>query len=101
MLSMTGYGKGVAADSGYEITAELKTVNHRFLDVSCRLPKSLSFLDDVVRNVLQRRLRRGHVDVFLNVKREGASDTAVRIDRDLAGCRRARKALCSGRARLA
>ena len=84
MLSMTGYGKGVAADSGYEITAELKTVNHRFLDVSCRLPKSLSFLDDVVRNVLQRRLRRGHVDVFLNVKREGASDTAVRIDRDLA-----------------
>ena len=84
MLSMTGYGKGVAADSGYEITAELKTVNHRFLDVSCRLPKALSFLDDVVRNVLQRRLRRGHVDVFLNVKREGASDTAVRVDRDLA-----------------
>ena len=84
MLSMTGYGKGVAADSGYEITAELKTVNHRFLDVSCRLPKALSFLDDVVRNVLQRRLCRGHVDVFLNVKREGASDTAVRVDRDLA-----------------
>ncbi len=81
---MTGYGKGAAAESGYEVTAELKTVNHRFLDVACRLPKKLSFLDDVVRGVLQRRIRRGHVDVFLNVKREGASDVTVRVDQDLA-----------------
>ncbi len=84
MLSMTGYGKGVAADSGYEITAELKTVNHRFLDIACRLPKSLSFLDDVVRGTLQQRLRRGHVDVFLNVKREGTSDVKVTVNQDLA-----------------
>ena len=84
MLSMTGYGKGIAAENGYEVTAELKTVNHRFLDVACRLPKTLSFLDDVVRNVLQKRLRRGHVDVFLNVKREGTSDTTVRVNLDMA-----------------
>lgn len=84
MLSMTGYGKGMAAEGGYEVTAELKTVNHRFLDIACRLPKALSFLDDVVRGTLQRRLRRGHVDVFLNVKREGASNVALKVDEDLA-----------------
>ena len=81
---MTGYGKGMAAEGGYEVTAELKTVNHRFLDIACRLPKALSFADDVVRSTLQRRLRRGHVDVFLNVKREGASNVALKVDEDLA-----------------
>ena len=85
MLSMTGYGKGMAAEAGYEVSAELKTVNHRFLDIACRLPRTLAFLEDTVRGTLQRRLRRGHADVFLNVKREGLADVAVRVDGDLAG----------------
>ncbi len=84
MRSMTGYGSGTASGNGYRVTAEIRTVNHRFLDIACRLPKTLSFLDETVRSVLQRRLCRGHADVFLNVKREGASDVSVRADRDLA-----------------
>ena len=84
MLSMTGYGKGQTAEGGYEVTAELKTVNHRFLDIACRLPRTLAFLEDAVRDTLRARLSRGHVDVFLNVKREGVSDTAVRVDENLA-----------------
>ena len=84
MLSMTGYGKGTASEGGVQVIAELKAVNHRFLDLACRLPKALTFLDDVVRNTLQQRLRRGHVDVFLSVKREGASDVTLKVDRDLA-----------------
>lgn len=84
MLSMTGYGKGLASDSGYEVTAEIKTVNHRFLDIACRLPRTLSFLEDVVRETLHRRLSRGHADVFLTVRREGLSDVTVRVDENLA-----------------
>ena len=84
MLSMTGYGKGQASGDGYEVTAELKTVNHRFLDVACRLPRTLTFLEDTIRSTLRQRLSRGHVDVFLTVRREGLSDVAVRVDENLA-----------------
>ena len=49
MRSMTGYGRCRAERDGREMTVEVRSVNHRFLDVACRLPRSLSFLDDAVR----------------------------------------------------
>lgn len=84
MLSMTGYGKAVAKADGYEVTAELKAVNHRFLDIACRLPRTLSFLEDTVRAAIGAKLRRGHADVFLTVRRDGGSDVTVRVDEQLA-----------------
>ena len=52
MQSMTGYGRRQVSLDGREITVELKTVNHRFLDVSCRLPRPLSFSEDTLRKQL-------------------------------------------------
>ena len=66
MFSMTGYGKGSAVGDGREITVELKSVNHRYLDVGMRLPRHLSFLEDGIRAGLANRLSRGHIDVFVN-----------------------------------
>ncbi len=83
MRSMTGYGKGVASDDRYDVSAELKSVNHRFLDIGCRLPKQLAFLEDTVRVTLRDHLHRGHVEAALTVRRNGASDTVVRIDEPL------------------
>ena len=73
---MTGCGSGSASRDGWEVTAELKTVNHRFLDVSLRLPRNLMFLEQPVREQLSAGLKRGHVDVFLNVRNteEGAGE---------------------------
>ena len=83
MYSMTGYGKGFSAAEGREITVELKSVNHRYLDLGIRLPRHLGFLEDVFRRVLGERLSRGHVDVFVNY-RNGRSDArAVFVDAPL------------------
>ena len=85
MRSMTGCGTGQVLRGGWDITAELKTVNHRFLDVSMRLPRNISFLEQPVRARIAKILRRGHVDVFLTVRNADASASALNVDLDLAG----------------
>lgn len=79
MQSMTGYGRASAAADGREITVELKSVNHRFLDINIRLYRSLGFLEDTIRTELQGALSRGHVDVYLQYKntREDARDVTL------------------------
>ena len=84
MRSMTGCGSGKIQQDGWEVTVDLKTVNHRFLDIGMRLPRNLSFLEQTIRDCLGRRISRGHADVFLTVKRVGASTADVECDSDLA-----------------
>lgn len=83
MKSMTGYGKGVAASDGRELTVELKSVNHRFLDVSLRLPRVLSCIEDAIRTTIADRLARGHVDVFVNYRNTRSDAKTVRVDQTL------------------
>ncbi|MBQ5992385.1 MAG: YicC family protein [Clostridia bacterium] len=83
MKSMTGYGKGVAAREGRELTVELKSVNHRFLDVSMRLPRVLSCIEDTLRATIASRLSRGHVDVFVNYRNTRSDAKTVRVDETL------------------
>ena len=84
LQSMTGYGSGKAARNGWEVTADLKTVNHRFLDVSLRLPRNLLFLEQPARELISSELKRGHVDVFLNVQNTEESFQEVQTDLHLA-----------------
>lgn len=83
MKSMTGYGKGVAARDGRELTVELKSVNHRFLDIGLRVPRVLSCTEDTIRRVLNARLSRGHIDVFLNYRNTRTDAKTVRVDTQL------------------
>lgn len=80
MYSMTGYGKGSASGDGREMTVELKSVNHRYLDVGMRLPRHLSFLEDPIRSALTARLSRGHIDVFVNYRNLRSDARSVEID---------------------
>jgi len=96
MRSMTGYGIGRAAGGGWEVSAELKTVNHRFLDLGMRFPRNIAFLEQTVRDVISRRIRRGHADVFLTVQRTDASAMEVRTDMALAGAYAAAAAEIAG-----
>ena len=83
MRSMTGYGRRFIARDGREMTVEIKTVNHRFLDLSCRLPRALSFAEDAVRKQMSSSLRRGHADVnvtYQNLRRDARE---VRLDEGL------------------
>lgn len=94
MFSMTGFGKGTCAVDGREMTVELKSVNNRFLDISMRLPRSLSQLEEPFRRALQQRLSRGHIDVFVNYRNTRSDARAVRLDTPLmeAYVQQARKA---------
>ncbi len=83
MYSMTGYGKGSAAADGREITVELKSVNHRYLDVGMRLPRHLAFLEDLFRKTLGEGLSRGHVDVFVNYRNDRSDARTVFVDAPL------------------
>lgn len=63
--SMTGFGRAEVLDESHKFTIELKTVNHRYLDISVRLPRQLGFFETAVRNYLKKYLLRGKVDVFI------------------------------------
>jgi uncharacterized protein (TIGR00255 family) len=80
MYSMTGYGKGSASTDGREMTVELKSVNHRYLDIGMRLPRHLSFLEEPIRSALGSKLSRGHVDVFVNYRNLRSDARSVEID---------------------
>ena len=81
MQSMTGYGRCRVCVDGRELTLELKAVNHRFLDISFRLPKNLAFLEDPLRTrINQSELRRGHLDVFITYQNTRTDAREVRID---------------------
>lgn len=84
MHSMTGYGRGRACRDGRELTLELKSVNHRFLDVSFRLPRNFSFLEDALRTLLnQSDIKRGHVDVFATYQNLRDDARSVSLDKSL------------------
>ena len=68
MHSMTGCGSGKVQQDGWEVTVDLKTVNHRFLDIGMRLPRNLNFLEQTIRDGIGKRILRGHVDDRTNVK---------------------------------
>ncbi|MBQ8617584.1 MAG: YicC family protein [Clostridia bacterium] len=92
MKSMTGYGRCHIEEDGREMTVEVKSVNHRFLDISYRLSRTLSFLDDAVRKGVSARLARGHVDVFVSYANHRQDAKEVRVDTALAAAYR--DALC-------
>lgn len=93
MRSMTGYGRSQKTLDGREMTVEIKTVNHRFLDVSLRLPRHLGFAEDAVRKQLSAALSRGHADV--TVQYRNARPDARRVVCDPALAAAYREALSS------
>ena len=83
MLSMTGYGRAARERDGRQMTIELKSVNHRFLDLAFRMPRNLLFLEEAARKALGARLSRGHVDVFVTYKNLRSDARTVTVDRAL------------------
>lgn len=65
--SMTGYGKGIAENSDARVTIEMKSVNHRYLDLNIKLPKKLNFLESTIRNKINESIFRGKVDIYITL----------------------------------
>lgn len=84
MRSMTGYGRGQSFRAGLNLTAEVKTVNHRYLDISVRLPKSLLSLEVPLRKRLAERFARGRIDLSITQDASGAQASLVSANLPLA-----------------
>lgn len=83
MHSMTGYGRAFREIDGRQMTIELKSVNHRFLDLSFRMPRNLMFVEEPSRRAIGERLSRGHVDIFVTYKNLREDARTVMVDRAL------------------
>lgn len=84
MKSMTGYGKGVATRGDRTVSVELKSVNNRFLEIACRLPKSLMYIDDTIHKCIKSVVSRGSVDVYFTYENFSDTSKKVSVDRALA-----------------
>ncbi|MBQ7507446.1 MAG: YicC family protein [Lachnospiraceae bacterium] len=82
--SMTGYGRKEAVISDRKFTVEIKAVNHRYLDLSVKVPRRLSFLEIKIRNYLKERMERGKVDCFVFYENLSENDLDLRYNEGLA-----------------
>ena len=78
--SMTGYGRAVETVNGREFTVELRSVNNRYLDCTVKLPRSLSFAEEAVKQAVKNTISRGKVDVYISVHSETAADVQVTLN---------------------
>ena len=83
--SMTGYGRGQQLLHGRSITVEIRSVNHRYFEFSCRTPRGCAFLEDRLKRTLQQAISRGKVEVSLTLQTVESRGGAVAVDHALAG----------------
>lgn len=83
--SMTGFGRCEIAENDRKFTVEMKSVNHRYLDVNIKMPKKLNFFESSIRNELKKYISRGKVDVFITYEDFSEATTNVHYNKELAG----------------
>lgn len=82
--SMTGFGRSCREIDGYVITVELKSVNHRYFEFNCRLPRQYGFVEDKLKSFINSRVSRGKVDCFLTIEALNTDDANVVVNHTLA-----------------
>ncbi|MCI9142244.1 MAG: YicC family protein [Lachnospiraceae bacterium] len=82
--SMTGFGRCEVAENSRKFTVEIKSVNHRYLDINIRIPKALSSFEAAVRNELKAYITRGKVDVFISYEDLSEKTSLLRYNREVA-----------------
>ena len=82
--SMTGYGKGFAENENARVTIEMKSVNHRYLDLNIKLPKKLNFLESQIRNKISESIFRGKVDLYITLNEHADACYQVSVNKAMA-----------------
>jgi len=78
--SMTGFGRGISNTETFSLEAEIKSFNSRYLDLSIKLPKELSDKEFEIRELVRKKIRRGKVSVFIQIKAESSGNTGFNLD---------------------
>ncbi|MGI6664113.1 MAG: YicC/YloC family endoribonuclease [Christensenellaceae bacterium] len=84
MNSMTGFGRGQAEEKNHQFTIEMKSVNHRYLDINIRAPRFLLYLEETIRGEIKQYLTRGRVDVFVNYQEVGEVTRELALNLEMA-----------------
>ena len=82
--SMTGFGRCEVQEAERKITVEMKSVNHRYLDVNIKMPKKLNFFEAAIRNELKNYIQRGKVDVFITYEDFTETNVCVKYNKEIA-----------------
>lgn len=82
--SMTGFGRCEIMENNRKFTVELKSVNHRYLDVNIKMPKKLGFFESNIRTLLKEYMQRGKVDVFISYEDYTEENFALKYNEDVA-----------------
>ena len=82
--SMTGFGRCEISEGDRKMTVEMKSVNHRYLDVAIKMPKKLNFFESAIRSLLKTYIQRGKVDVFITYEDLSEANTTLRYNQALA-----------------
>ena len=82
--SMTGFGRCEVQEKDRKITVEMKSVNHRYLDVNIKMPKKLNFFEAAIRSELKNYIQRGKVDIFITYEDFTESKVCVKYNKELA-----------------
>ena len=80
IASMTGYGRGEATGDGITVAVELRSVNSRFLEVTTRLPRSLSLRENEIKELIRKRVSRGKISLLVAVESENNGDLPLKIN---------------------
>lgn len=84
LKSMTGYGRGKYECDSREYTVEIKSVNNRYSDISIKMPRNISFLEDTVRKLISNSITRGKVEVFVSFTNNSDKGRNIELNYDLA-----------------
>mgnify|MGYP001157981269 FL=1 len=82
--SMTGYGLGEAVLHGKKFTVEIRSVNHRYSDINIRMPRTMNYLEENVKNFLKDKISRGKIDVFITFESTAEDDYEISLNESLA-----------------
>ncbi len=82
--SMTGYGRGENESENRKFSVEIKSVNHRYNDISIRLPRAMNYLEDKIRKTLMKKIMRGKTDVYITFETFSDDDVNIKINEPLA-----------------
>lgn len=82
--SMTGFGRFETADGNRKCMVEIKSVNHRYLDLNIKMPKKLNFFEAAIRNVLKEYIQRGKVDVFITYEDLTEQNVSIKYNKEVA-----------------
>ena len=82
--SMTGFGRSEVSENNRKFTVEMKSVNHRYLDVNIKMPKKLNFFEAAIRTLLKDYIQRGKVDIFITYEDYTENNVSIKYNRDIA-----------------